>query len=484
MSSRLRTCHGAGRPRPHLWAVAGVALVLTVTGLSPAAPGLASSALAAPLVAAPLPASPVLAAATAAQRGPGWYVATQPAKVFSGAPAVACVSGGSDCVAIGAGTTCAKMVGIICVAQRSFNVAEYSRDGGRSWAVAPVPPAADGQFIDQASVSCARAGRARTDCAAWAMLVPGVGASPSEQAAYFSSNGGANWSVASPPAPVGPTAWQAPVVSCYEVQLGVVCAGAPDSVGTMYSTNGGASWTSSSSSPSVSFGSLAAQDLSCAIGRGQMDCAAVGYTVDTVTGRPVDTAWYSTDGGDKWAPGSLHQREGELNTVSCVAARGQVWCAALGTETTDGVTANVSVYSQDGGKTWSTSVFPAHISLPSPWGNVSCAAIGPRAECAAWGSTLLFSADGGATWVKATGPNRAGGDIECLPSAPGPSCYVVGARAAYSNSGGATWLASKTARGFDVENSMLRDNIACAYAGACVVAGTTELFTSSPAAAG
>jgi hypothetical protein len=28
---------------------------------------------------------------------------------------------------------------------------------------------------------------------------------------------------------------------------------------------------------------------------------------------------------------------------------------------------------------------------------------------------------------------------------------------------------------------MLRDNIACAYAGDCVVAGTAELFTTNPA---
>ncbi len=461
MTSRLRTCHTAGQRRPHLGAVAGAALVMSGVCVGPAAP--------------------VLAAAGAAPGVPGWYVATQPANVFSAAPAVACVSGGADCVAIGAGTTCAKMVGIICVAQRSFNVAEYSRDGGASWAVAPVPPAAGGQFIDLASVSCARAGRARTDCAAWAMLAPGVGASPSEQAAYFSSNGGASWSVASPPVPVGQTAWQAPVVSCFELHLTVLCAGAPDSVGTVYSGDGGAAWASSSYSQSPSFGSLGAQDLSCAIDGGDMDCAAVGYVFDTVTSRPVDSAWYSTDGGAKWAPGALEQREGELNTVSCVAARGRAWCAALGTETTDGVTANVAVYSQDGGKTWSSSVFPAHIALPSPWGNVSCAAGGPQVECAASGSTMLFSGDGGATWVKATGPNRAGGDIDCLSSAPGPVCYVVGARAGYSGRGGATWLASKTARGFDVEDSMLRDNIACAYAGDCVVAGTTELFSSRPA---
>jgi hypothetical protein len=427
------------------------------------------------------PAVPVLAAASAAGGLPGWYLATQPSDVFSEAPAVACESGGPDCAAIGAGTACAKMVGTICVAQRNFNVAEYSRDGGASWQVAPVPPAADGQFIDLASVSCARAGRGRTDCAAWAMLVPGVGASPSEEAAYFSSNGGASWSVASPPVPVGQTAWQAPVVSCYEVHLTVVCAGAPDSVGTVYSANGGAAWALSSYSQSPSFGSLTAQDLSCAIGRGQMDCAAVGYLFDTVTSRPVDTAWYSTDGGAKWAPGSLEQREGELNTVSCVAARGQVHCAALGTETTDGITANVAVHSQDGGKSWSTSVFPAHTVLPSPWGNVSCAAGGSQVDCAASGSTLLFSGDGGATWVKATDPNGAWGDIDCLPAAPAPSCYVVGARAAYSGSGGATWSASKVAKGFDVEDSMLRDNIACAYAGDCVVAGTAELFTTNPA---
>ena len=411
---------------------------------------------------------------------PAWYVAAQPSGVFSEAPAVACVSGGSDCVAIGAGTACAKLVGTICVAQRSFNVAEYSRDGGLSWHAAPVPGAADGQFIGLAAVSCAPAGRGRADCAAWAMLTPGVGASPSEQVAYFSGNGGASWAVASPPAPVGQASWQAPVVSCYEVDARVDCVAAPDSVGTLYSTNGGASWSPSSSGQSPSFGPMGAQDLSCVVSRGHMDCAGVGYVFDAATSTPADTAWYSTDGGAKWAPGVLAQRVGELNTVSCSASRGQVRCAALGTETTGAITANVAVYSQDAGKSWSTSAFPAHVALPSPWGSVSCASAGARTECAASGSTLLFSADGGATWVTATDPNGAWGDVDCLPSAPGPSCYVVGARAAYSGDGGATWSASKEARGFDVVDSMLRDNIACVSAGYCVVTGTTELFTSVP----
>jgi hypothetical protein len=372
------------------------------------------------------------------------------------------------------------MIGIICVAQRGFNVAEYSKNGGVSWEVAPVPPAGGGEFIDLASVSCARAQQARTDCSAWAMLASGVGAIPSEQASYFSTNGGATWSVASAPAPVGPTTWQTPVVSCYEVDLGVECAAVPDNVGTLYSTDGGARWAPSSSPESPSFGALAAQDLSCAISEAQMDCAAVGYVFDAATSTPADTVWYSTDGGMKWAPGALEQREGELNTVSCVAAKGQVRCAALGTETTDGITSNVAVYSVDGGKSWSNSVFPPHTTLPSPWGNVSCAGEGAQVDCAASGSTLLFSADGGATWVPATDPNGAWGDIACRTSSPGPTCYVVGARAAYSDSGGAKWSASKAARGFDVQDSMLRDNIACAFAGDCVVAGTGELFTSSP----
>ncbi len=79
-------------------------------------------------------------------------------------------------------------------------------------------------------------------------------------------------------------------------------------------------------------------------------------------------------------------------------------------------------------------------------------------------------------------PNGAWGDLDCLASVPGPSCYVVGARAAYSGDGGATWSASKAARGFDVQDSSLRDNIACVSAGDCTVAGTTELFSNNPQA--
>ena len=101
-----------------------------------------------------------------------------------------------------------------------------------------------------------------------------------------------------------------------------------------------------------------------------MDCVGVGYVFDAATSTPADTAWYPRTA----APSGLRapaQRVGELNTVSCFAARGQVSCAALGTETTGSITANVAAYSQDAGKSWSDSVFPAHVALPSPWGSVS-----------------------------------------------------------------------------------------------------------------
>ena len=345
---------------------------------------------------------------------PSWYMASQPPNVFSAAPAISCAAGGLDCVAIGPGTTCAKRSGVVCVADRSFNTAEYSRDGG------------------------------------------------------------------APPALVGQNLWLTPIVSCYEVDLEVDCAGAPDSLGIEFSTDGGASWARSSYRQSPSFGALGAQDLSCALSRAHMDCAAVGYVLDAASGAPVDTVWYSTDGGKNWAAGLLGQREGELNTVSCVTAEDRAWCAALGSETDNDVTANVAAYSDDGGRSWSSSVFPAHSMLPSPWGSVSCASDGPQVDCAASGSALLFSADGGANWALATDPNGARGDTVCMSSSPGPTCYVVGARAAYSYDGGANWSANKTAKGFGVQDPMLRDNIACASVTLCAVASGGALFSTAP----
>ena len=464
MTSRLRTSRAAARHRPLRSIVASAGLVMSAAAAGLACPSAAAAAL------------PVV---------PTWYLATQPSHVFSAAPAVTCIGGSGDCAAIGPASSCAKLVGVVCVAERYFNVAEYSRDRGASWEAVPVPSVQGGLFIDMASVSCAGAGKGRTDCAAWAMLTDQVGAAPTEQAAYFSGDGGATWSVASPPAPVGQDVWQAPLVACYELNLRVDCVGAPNSQGAEYSTDGGASWASSSYHQSPSFGDLAAQDVSCALSQGHMDCVAVGYVFDTITGTPVDTIWYSTDGGMIWAPSSLTQREGELNAASCVAVKAHVRCTALGSETYKGITANVALYSMDAGTSWSRSAFPAHTLLPSPWGNVSCATSGAQVDCAAWGSTLLFSANGGATWLRATGPKKAGGDIVCLSSSPGPSCYIVGARAAYSSDGGMTWSASKVAKGFAVQDSMLRDNVACASPSQCVAAGPRQLFTTNrPISAG
>jgi hypothetical protein len=91
----------------------------------------------------------------------------------------------------------------------------------------------------------------------------------------------------------------------------------------------------------------------------------------------------------------------------------------------------------------------------------------------------LFSADGGANWALAADPNGARGDTVCMSSSPGPTCYVVGARAAYSYDGGANWSANKTAKGFGVQDSMLRDNIACASVTVCTVASGGALFSTA-----
>jgi hypothetical protein len=459
MASRLRTSRAAAERRPLRLVVASAGLVT-------------SGAVA--VLAGPVAGAAVLA-------GPAWHVATQPSSVFSEAPAVTCLAGRADCTAIGSGTRCSKMVGAICIGEGDLNVAEYSRNEGASWEADQVPTAEDGAFIEMASVSCAPAEKAGTDCAAWALLTRKYGASPSEQAAYFSADGGATWSWASPPAPVGQDTWQAPVVVCYELSLHVDCVGSPDGAGTDYSTDGGASWAPSSYRPTPSFGDLEAQDIACALSGARMDCAAVGYVFDARARTPVDTVWYSTDGGRSWAPSSMAQRVGELNAVSCVTVEGRARCAALGSETYNGITANVALYSVDGGRSWSISTFPRRALLPSPWGNVACASSRSQVDCAASGSTLLFSGDGGATWRVAPGPGGAGGDVACVASSPGPSCYVVGAGAAYSDNGGMTWSAGKVGRGFAVQDSMLRDNLSCASPSLCVVAGADELFTTSPA---
>jgi hypothetical protein len=68
----------------------------------------------------------------------------------------------------------------------------------------------------------------------------------------------------------------------------------------------------------------------------------------------------------------------------------------------------------------------------------------------------------------------------CMSSSPGPTYYVVGARAAYSYDGGAKWSAIKTGKDFGVQDSILRDNIACASVTLCTVASGGALFSTAP----
>jgi hypothetical protein len=46
--------------------------------------------------------------------------------------------------------------------------------------------------------------------------------------------------------------------------------------------------------------------------------------------------------------------------------------------------------------------------------------------------------------------------------------------------GGAKWSANKTAKGFGVQDSILRDNIACASVTLCTVASGGALFSTAP----
>ena len=193
------------------------------------------------------------------------------------------------------------------------------------------------------------------------------------------------------------------------------------------------------------------------------------------------TRLVSSDGGASWRPGTLPNGIGGLNDVSCPSIN---FCLAVGTSfPTGGPSAGTidAVYSKGGGSSWTAATSPGTGEVAA----VSCA---NSRVCVAVGSPTgpfglpqsLFTTDGGTTWSAAMLPSAIGSllNVTC-PSTR--ECIAVGTIGSpegedappadiYSHDGGRSWSTGKlpgTPAGWVYD-------VACSTSDRCIAVGSTD----------
>jgi hypothetical protein len=262
-------------------------------------------------------------------------------------------------------------------------------------------------------------------------------------------NGGASWSKGSLQG--GPN--EVADVSCATKKK---CVGVGGSVGAtptvstagvVVTNNGGVSWTGRLlAGVDGMLGSVACPSTT--------RCVAVGESL-SASDQESSLVFTSSDGGASWAPGTLPNGTDGLNDVSCPSTK---FCLAVGTSYPTGGPTAVGVidaiYSKDGGSSWTTTTSPGA-------GLVSAVSCASSRVCVVVASTTgpfgppesLFTADGGATWSAATLPFGIGSLLnvtcpssrECIEVGTFGSPVAEGAPPAdiYSRDGGRSWSMGK-----------------------------------------
>ena len=270
----------------------------------------------------------------------------------------------------------------------------YSTDRGASWAEAlpPAPAQYFGDVVCRASGLCVAVGNSKP---------------------LYSDDGGQNWQFAKTTWPY--TDDELVSVSCPS-SASCLAVGWTSKLLGAYSTNGGATWSKAVSMPKLIRHGLFYK-IACATGR---DCIAVATSDTPTSSDHFDGGFmgymglsYTADGGRTWSgggwPSGVPQLESnsqpdsatEFTGVSCPTAKR---CVAVASNITYNnlPTSGFAYHSADGGHTWSGAQ-----ALGAPaFGTLSC----PSAlKCVATSEAApYYSKDGGASWAPGS-PSRVPG---------------------------------------------------------------------------
>ena len=209
--------------------------------------------------------------------------------------------------------------------------------------------------------------------------------------AAFSSDGGASWTPSTVPNVSYPGSGAQPFLSCAAATSGVDCSaifvGPLGQSSGLYSTNGGANW-------SVATGITQAY-VSCWTGPNQtsVHCASVAYNGATS---------HSSDGGANWTSGTpiavapdqgigINDYNGGTNTLACES---NGFCEVVGGSSSYPLVLRPSIaaVSTDGGATWASATYPSGVALM--YGltcstSATCAVFGEASG--GWGGVLTTS---------------------------------------------------------------------------------------------
>ncbi len=185
-------------------------------------------------------------------------------------------------------------------------------------------------------------------------------------AALYTDNGGMTWSLSTIPLSLN----RIRGISCPAAEYCVAVGQLDHSIGAVLSSHdAGRTWSMAGSPPAISY----LYSVSCPTVR---QCAAVGYDYDTTHhGYISGASVFSNNGGRTWSDGTMPPGIAVLSGVSCISP---THCIAVGS--TDG-NGGVVLVSNDGGRTWSKGSLPAgssYLTAVSCASANSCTTIGYR----------------------------------------------------------------------------------------------------------
>ena len=326
-----------------------------------------------------------------------WIEGSQPAGVigldgYIGFNGVSCVDA-RTCVAVGG------------------SLIESTKDGGFTWSPTPTP---DGQQTLK-SVSCADV----SHCVAVGGTTRIAFGPPRAALAYFTADG-TTWHDASLPSGIQLLKHVTCPSTTFCVAVGIApsAPGVPGAGVVITSNDGGATWKARPLPNGIG-------ELQAVVCTSTMDCLVGGGVTDPQSTLPVGYVLKTIGGGATWSSLPLPPGTGIVTALSCGSA---LTCVGAVYGQVDTVTypAATTLFSADGGSTWSTGAMPSGVGDLEDTSCVGqiCSAVGRTVGS---DGLVIGSSDGGRTWQ----PQAAGYEFITGVSCTAPAtCEAVGRSAA------------------------------------------------------